>query len=118
MELHTLDNDNPALGEKSSRVLTEAQNRMWSGGGIDRNITRKPDHYVYLFTVSKRAFTIERPPLFPHITVPACGPQEEWKLFMAVPDPVMQPIMDWDKGRNVAAPDPPDAVRVAVDLIN
>ncbi len=118
MQLHTLENDDPALGEKSSKVLTEAQNRVWTGGGIDRNITRKPDRYIYLFTISKRSFIIERPPLFPRINVPACEPQEQYKLFFALPDPVMQTIMDWDKGRNIAAPDPPDAVRVAVDLIN
>ena len=115
-DLHTLDNDRPELGDKSSDALTRMSNIPV--GAIDRNLTRKPDRYIYLFTVSKRGFTIERPPLFPRIKVPACGPQERYKLFQAIPDPVIQPIMDWDKGKNVAAPDPPDGVRVAVDLID
>src|ERR1700743_3048957 len=112
-ELHTLD-------YQDSKEMTARENLRVNPTGMDRNLTRKPDRYIYIFSVSQKPLKIERPPLYPNLTIPAVKKGQKWVLPAAIPDPQPQAIKDEDKGRIVLAPDPIDysGLRVAVDLID
>ena len=112
-ELHTLD-------YQDSKEMTARENLRVNPTGLDRNLTRKPDRYIYIFSVSQKTLKIERPPLYPNLTIPAVKKGQKWVLAAAIPDPQPQAIKDEDKGRIVLAPDPIDysGLRVAVDLID
>lgn len=47
-------------------------------------------YHVHLFTISKREFTVQQPPAIPHLVIPACGPDEEWKKVISIPHPFLQ----------------------------
>jgi hypothetical protein len=113
VELHTLD-------YPDSRQMTTEQNLRVNPVGFDRNITRKPDRYIHLFSISQKPLKIERPPLYPLLKIPPCPKDKPWIKVASIPDPHPQAIKDEDKGRIVLAPDPIDysGLRVAVDLID
>lgn len=72
-----------------SRGMASGKNAVNLNWG-DPNLSRKPDYYIYVFTVSKRKFLIRQPTLFPRLEVPACGPNERYKLVIAIPHPLQQ----------------------------
>lgn len=100
----------------SKQQTKEANEQTWYDPRIDINLIRDPKRFIYVGTVSKRNFDIERPPLFPKLRVPACAPTERFKMVAKVPDPFNQAIQDTDNGRlrGVAH----DGLRVAIDLVN
>jgi hypothetical protein len=106
------------LGYEDSKNLTSTENRK--RGGFDRNLSLRPEGYVYVFSVSQKAFLVERPPLFPKFVIPACPKDREYIEVAKIPNPYPQAIMDWDKEKVVRAPDEVDnsGVRVAIDLID
>lgn len=59
-------------------------------GAFDANLYRKPDYYVYLYTISEREFVIAQPPLVPRLIVPACPKDKKYFMFARVPHPFNQ----------------------------
>jgi hypothetical protein len=102
---------NPVTSAKE----TQAQNSVWDSG-VDINLMRDPKRMIHIFTVAKRAFTINRPPLHPIVHVPACGPAERWKPVMHVPDPFTQGVRSTESWQLEGKAH--DGWRVAIDLLN
>lgn len=72
----------------TSRALGAADNMVHTGW--DANLFRPADHYVYLYTVSDREFTISQPPLFPRFILPARKPGERVSMIAKIPSPFLQ----------------------------
>lgn len=90
------DQANSALGRTFGPASAEGS-RMAGGKnneGIsttyDPDLIPRADYYIYIFTISKRAFMVKQPPLFPRLPVPACGPDERYKLVVRLPNLVPQ----------------------------
>jgi hypothetical protein len=103
------------VNQQASDNMMLASNVEWCDPRVDPNLVRKPERFIHLFTVSKREFIIERPPLHPYLRVPACKPQERYKLVAHVPDPFTQAVRD-DNGRLKG--EAHSGIRVAIDLVN
>lgn len=58
----------------------------------------EPRYYVQVFTISKREHLVQQPPLIPYLIIPACGPEEEYKLVVKIPHPMLQGRQHPDKG--------------------
>ena len=92
-------------------------NAGWFNPNIDMNLTRAPDRFVYIFSVSKREWKVDRPPLFQKLVFRACKPGERWTMVHRLPDPIQQPIHDIEKGRQRAG-DPIPGLMAASNLLN
>lgn len=103
-----------------NKALSDAETHKMNGGWydptIDINLIREPKRFVYIFSISKREFVIERPPLHPTLRIPRCLPDERVKMVAKIPDPYNQAIQDPYSGRLVGAAH--DGLRVAIDLVN
>jgi|GEM_PF-4338358 hypothetical protein len=49
-----------------------------------------PRYYISIFTVSKREHIVQQPPLIPYLIVPACSADEDYKLVVKIPHPMLQ----------------------------
>lgn len=86
----------------------------------DPSMSRREEYRVYLYTISKREFTVCRPPLIRTLLIPACGPAERFRLVTSLPQPFGQPDINpvngdfiiYDRGRSH------DAQYVAQDICN
>lgn len=105
-----------ALNPDLSKQHTLTENNGWYDARVDINLIREPKRFIYIFTVSKRGFTIERPPLFPMLHVPACGPDQRYRMVAKIPDPFNQAVMNTENWR--IRGEAHDGLRVAIDLIN
>lgn len=104
------------LLEDESRAETAKANSLWYDPRLDLNLVRKPERFIYVYSISKKGFTIERPPLFPCVRVPACSASERFKMVAKIPDPFVQAIQNTENGR--LRGEAHDGLRVAIDLIN
>lgn len=100
----------------SKQQTKEANEQTWYDPRIDINLLRDPKRFIYVGTVSKRGFVIERPPLHPRLRVPACDPTERYKMVCQVADPMNQAVQNTDNGR--LRGEAHDGLRVAIDLVN
>lgn len=75
-----------------------------------------PRYHVYLYTVCKREHTVQQPPAVPHLVIPACGPDEEYKKVIAIPHPFLQIERHPDKNEAIIYREV--AERVAQSLCN
>lgn len=92
---------------KSERGMAEEQRLMQqaNSAGImltdfsqDANLNRKPDYFVYVYSIVARRFEVKRPPTFPFIVFEPCSPDEQYKLVGTFPSPVNESI--WMEDRN------------------
>lgn len=100
--------------EGESQRLIVSENNRYHQQGIDRNLLRKPDGYVYIFSVSKREFPSSHPLV--KTPVKACKSDERYTLVARLADPYQQPDIEQVNGRVVAVAN--DARRVAQDYCN
>lgn len=71
-----------------SDSMTTSTNAGYCQQNIDRNLLRKPDGFVYIFSISRRSF-ISLHPLV-RVGVKACKEGERWNLVAKLPDPFQQ----------------------------
>lgn len=100
----------------SKQQTLEANISTWYDPTIDINLLREPKRFVHIYTVSKRDFFIQRPPLFPGLKVPACAASDRYRKVASIPDPFNQAVQDVNNGRMVGTAH--DGLRVAIDLVN
>jgi hypothetical protein len=94
--------------------MSNSINGRYHQQNIDRNLLRKPDSFVYIFSVSKRAFPSGNPLV--RTPVKACGPTQRYTVVAALPEPYQQPDIEQINGAVVARSF--DARRVAMDFCN
>lgn len=75
-----------------------------------------PQYHVYIYTISKREHIVQQAPLIPYLIIPACGPEEQYKLVIEIPHPMLQIERDPDK--NEAKVYRHQAERVAQSICN
>lgn len=83
---------------------------------VDRNMQRAPDRMIHIFSVSRRSFTIKRPPLFLNVHLRACGKDDRYVPVAHIPDPLMQAVHDIEKGRQRGEAN--DGMLCAIELLN
>lgn len=83
---------------------------------VDRNMQRAPDRMIHIFSISRRSFTIKRPPLFLNVHLRACGKDERYVPVAHIPDPLMQAVHDIEKGRQRGEAN--DGMLCAIELLN
>lgn len=94
---------------------------MMDGPGVwDPSMSRPPEYYIYLYTISKREFTVLRAPLIRSLIIPACLPTERFRLVTRLSQPFPQPdinpvngdVIVHDRGKSH------DARYIAQDICN
>jgi hypothetical protein len=83
---------------------------------VDRNMQRAPDRMIHIFSISRRSFTVKRPPLFLNVHLRACGKDERYVPVAHIPDPLMQAVHDIEKGRQRGEAN--DGMLCAIELLN
>lgn len=83
---------------------------------LDPMLVRPKMFDVYLYTISKREFTVNRPPLFRSLIIPACAKGERYRLVRAIPHPFPQPDVSPENGEPIVHYH--DAKLVAQDICN
>lgn len=108
--------------DKQSRDLTQGTNRdLTDLSVIDPNMIRRPDYWVFLFTVADRDFDVSRPSLnISKFKVPksenSMADKESCRLVWKVPSPYPLPYADQTTGEiklNTVL-----AERIAMDICN
>lgn len=59
---------------------------------------RKPDYYVYIHSISEQTHTVQRPPIFPRLTLKGKKKGEEYVTVAKLPCPIVVPIQDFATG--------------------
>lgn len=59
----------PVYRQDLSDAKSRAANVGWNFNAQDYLLGRKPEHWVYLYTVSENVYTVNRPPIVPKLTV-------------------------------------------------
>lgn len=82
---------------------------------------RKPEYFVYLFSISKESYKVARPPIAKEITIPAVkqnvdGTWPEYVYAGRIPQPLLTPRTSVDS--SAMDVDTQDARRFAMDIIN
>jgi hypothetical protein len=49
-----------------------------------------PQYHVHIYTVSKREFVVEQPPLIPYLIIPPCEEGELYRKVISIPSPMLQ----------------------------
>lgn len=82
------------------------------------DLARPPEYWVYLYTVSKLEFVVERAPLIRRLIVPASKPGERFRLVARIPHPFPQVEIDPMRGDWLVHDRGPghDGRRVAQDI--
>jgi len=98
-----------------SAALAGSENSKNFSSHVDPNLLRKPEYFVYLYSVSGREFTVELPPHIRRLIIRACPAGQPWTLVTKLAHPFQQPDND-DNGNLIARSH--DARRVAMDICN
>src|SRR5579872_1493028 len=85
-------------------------------GHLDPMLIRPTQYLVYLYTVSRREFTIYRPPLIHSLIITACPTGERYRLVRGLPHPFAQPDINPSNGEPIIYYH--DARFVAQDICN
>jgi hypothetical protein len=83
---------------------------------VDRNILRAPERFIHVFTISARAFVIDRAPLWTKLHLRSCPAGERYAVCAHIPDPMMQMVHSVENGRQRG--EAHDGLRVAIDLLD
>lgn len=109
------------LPEQATRLTKGHNANLTDLSVLDPNMIRKPDYFVYVFTVADRDFDVSRPSLnISRLRVPKCEEAmtdpEAYRLVWKVPSPYPLPYADQNSGEirlNSVV-----AERVAMDICN
>lgn len=98
------------------RSAAMGADRNLRDGHWDANMFRRPDHWVYIYTVSDRSFTVSQPPLFRSLIIPARKAGERCSFVCKLPHPFNQVDREGAIGDLMVRAH--DAERVAMSLVN
>jgi hypothetical protein len=104
------------LEDPHVQELITAHNSGRFNPEVDRNMQRAPDRMIHIFSISRRSFTIKRPPLFLNVHLQACPKDERYVPVAHIPDPLMQAVHDVEKARQRGEAN--DGMLCAIELLN
>lgn len=85
-------------------------------GAFDANLYRKPDYYIYIYSVADRDFVVSQPPLFRQLIFSAKEPNQRYRQVLKIPAPFQQVDREGAVGDIIVRAHP--AERVAQSLCN
>ncbi len=104
------------LEDPEVQQLITKQNAGRFDPNVDRNMLRDPDRLIYIFSISQRAFVVDRPPLFLKLHLRACPADERYVKVTHIPDPLMQAVHDTERARRRGEAN--DGMLCAIELLN
>lgn len=103
---------NPALSEG----MTRAHSHTFNFALQDYLMGRKPDYWVYLYSVSEQSFDVFRPPLLANLRITGRKPGQEYVQCARFPQPLLTPQGSVDNDEITIMP--MDARRFVMDIVN
>ncbi len=103
---------NPRLSES----MTKANNRNFNFALQDYLMGRKPDYWVYLYTVSDQTFDVYRPPLLANLHLVGKEKGKDYTQCARFPQPLLAPQGSVDNDEITVMP--MDTRRFVMDIIN
>src|SRR5580692_8270289 len=84
-----IDGELPAI----SKSMTDAEHGKFVDTSLDPNMFRKPDFFVFVYSVADSDLTREMPPQLSSVSIPGRG-KERYRLATQIPHPFNQPDLD------------------------
>jgi hypothetical protein len=109
-----------AFNARSMEMTRNAQLKDYGPDYIDPSQMRKPEYFVYIYSVvdprpAGKKLIRALPPLVPVLEIAELKPGEQYTLVTTIGHPVMQPCMKENGDRYVEYH---DARRIAMDIVN
>jgi hypothetical protein len=82
--------DRVVINTAKSAAATAQKNGLSNELYIDPNMGRKPDYYVYLYTISQRSFEVNLPPQLARLLIPSCPEGTRYIDVCRLPHPYPQ----------------------------
>ncbi len=102
-------NDSAIAKRVTASMMAEHNGAMRN---MDPNLYRKPEYFVYIYTVAQKALHRQMSPLFRNLPIPACGPGQRYRPVTRIAHPLPQIETDphnpddkityWHDGKKVA----------------
>lgn len=97
-----------------SLAISNSENSRWHNQHIDPNLLRKPDGWVFVFSIAPR--DIFRNHLLVRTNVPKLQPGQDYVLVARIPNPFQEKLIDQSSGDVIAKGT--DAWKIAADYCN
>jgi hypothetical protein len=94
--------------------MTDAEHNKFVDTSLDPNMFRRPDYFVYIYSVADSDLVRELPPQISRLTIPGRG-KERYKMATQLAHPWNQPDVDAN-GKRICHY--LDATRLAMDICN
>ena len=104
-----------------SQAMTQGLNNKTLNNNIDPGAFRKPEYFVYLYSISQEEFERRMPPHLPRLILKACPADQEYVQVARLAEPFEQADRDIDTGevrirfhnarkvaQDIVCPDAPD----------
>lgn len=98
-----------------SQAMTRGLNNQYHNNNIEYGLFRKPDFYVYIYSISGKTFEVRRPPQIPLLVLNACPEDKEYVKVAQIGDPFMQTDRNVDTGAVISHKHP--ATQIAQDIL-
>lgn len=82
----------------ASKAATQSINNSLLVNNFDPGAFREPKFFVYIYSVSPKAFEVRRPPMIPLLNFKACPEGQDYVLVAKMPDLFEQNDRDIDSG--------------------
>lgn len=106
----------PMYNAGLSDSMSKANNKVFNFALNDYLMGRKPDYWVYLYSVSADSFDVYRPPLLANLRITGKPQGKEFVQCARFPQPLLTPQGSVDSDEITIAP--MDARRFAMDIVN
>jgi hypothetical protein len=104
-----------------SKPMTQGLNNSYLNNNIDPGAFRKPDYFVYIYSVSQKEHIRRIPPMIPQLVLKACPADQDYIQVARLAEPYEQADRDVDTGevrmrfhnamkiaQDIVCPDAPD----------
>jgi hypothetical protein len=104
------------FGDKRTQSAMHGMNPENFNVIITGHLMRPPNRLIYIHSVAKRSFLVQKKTFFPRLVLAGCEHGERYVTCGVIPDPISQPSPDETRGGTRI--DEHDGWRVAIDLLN
>jgi len=98
-----------------SSAMTRGQNDKYHNNNIEYGLFRKPDFFVYIYSISSKEFVVRRPPQVPMLIIKPCPADKDYIEVAKFADPFMQTDRNVDTGSVIAHKHP--ATQIVQDIV-
>ena len=102
--------------QRLSDAMTSSHNAGFNFNANEYLLSRPPDYWVYIFSISERSYEIYRPPIIKQMLLVGKAPKAEYALCARFPHPMNVPDASVDSSE--IGIKQMDARRVCMDIVN